>query len=274
LLANNEGAELDEAAVAWIELLRGLNRPFEVILIDDGTDDVERIDALAERFPEIRVVHRTTTPGLGASLRDGLALAQHPLVFYTLCNKQYQPADLTTMLEKILEVDVVTGCRVRGVPWWLRLTDVLRHIFCVVLFGLPLERRPTWLGWTACKHRLIARWLFGLRFQDPESTFCLFRREIFRRIPIQSRGDFAPIEILAKANFLVTSGAEVPVTYVPRGQPRPILREAIRVFQEPNFGPAVLPELAPAECVSQAEIEARAPSVVESSQTAGTDPQT
>lgn len=241
LIAQNCWADdVEEAGAGWLEYLRGLGRGFEVILLDDGAN-AAATDRLAERFLEIRVVHHSRAQGLGRSLREGLALAQHPLVFYSLCNKQYCPADLSKLLEQIVNVQVVTGRRVSGrAPWWLRFADLGQRVFCRVVFGLPLERRLGWLGWKAARHRLLARWLFGLRFHDPESMFCLLRREIFTRIPIQSRGSFAPVEILAKANFLAASGMEVPVSFAPARPEPSFFQEALRLFQEPDFGPASL----------------------------------
>ena len=58
----------------------------------------------------------------------------------------------------------------------------------------------------------LARILFGLRYHDVACPFRLFRRDILARIPIQSDGPFAHVELLAKANFLgCLMGEEVPL---------------------------------------------------------------
>src|SRR5439155_13359564 len=73
---------------------------------------------------------------------------------------------------------------------------------------------------------------------DVECAFRLFRRSIFARIPIQSSGPFAHVEILAKANFLGCWMAEAPVSYNPSpGPPSSYWAEAYHVFCEPDFGP-------------------------------------
>ena len=85
--------------------------------------------------------------------------------------------------------------------------------------------------------------------RDPECLFLLARRSIFARIPIQSNGPFAPIEILAKANFLGCIMSEVAVTYHPRApassSPGPrfgaMLSELRAIFFHPSFGPRDLP---------------------------------
>jgi hypothetical protein len=120
-----------------------------------------------------------------------------------------------------------------------------------VLFGLPIEMLPAWLGWKRHLRNGIGRILFGLRLHDAECAFRLFRRELFQRIPIQSDGSFVHIEILAKANFLGAVMSEVPVAYrfdvggcdtETAQERRPRRQEAWRVFAHPDFGPTLLPE--------------------------------
>jgi hypothetical protein len=93
--------------------------------------------------------------------------------------------------------------------------------------------------------------VFGVGLKDPGCSFKLFRRALFRRIPVQSDGPFVHTEVVAKANFLGCLMSEAPVAYQPpaatESQPAPAplrqwLAEAYRVFSHPNFGPAVLPE--------------------------------
>jgi hypothetical protein len=70
------------------------------------------------------------------------------------------------------------------------------------------------------------------------------RLQIFERIPIQSDGAFAHVEIVAKANFLglMLGGEELPLDVIPapyRGDGRSIWKEAVRVFKKPAFRRAV-----------------------------------
>jgi len=118
-------------------------------------------------------------------------------------DKQFQPADLKRLLGEINQVDFVTGYRVhRPVPGWLSALDFCWHWLARLLFGYETERRDAWLGWSGWGRRWLARWIFGLRVNDAECVFRLARREVFRRIPIQSRSALAHFEVLAKANHL------------------------------------------------------------------------
>ena len=92
--------------------------------------------------------------------------------------------------------------------------------------------------------RWVARWAFGIRLRDPESAFRLVRRDAVIRIMLQSRGPFALVEQLAKANHLELIMTEEPVAWSPRtaspAESVPFAREARALFRRPDFGP---PEL-------------------------------
>ena len=96
----------------------------------------------------------------------------------------------------------------------------------------------------------MLRFIFGLRLQDVDCSFKLFRRSIFARIPIQSDGAFVHAEIMAKANFLGCLIGEVAVRYTPQetlhlddAARRQRRREALVLFRQPDFGPPQAPPL-------------------------------
>jgi len=248
LLAFNEGPTFEEVVTAWIAALNALQREYEIILVDDGSTNQTAAwaDALAGRYPRLRILHHESRRGLGAALRSGLAVAQHPLVLTATCDGQYEPAAFRQLLDLINQVDLVTGIRVgQPVPWWLRVLGAMHRLIARVVFGVPLEPRVVWLGWANFPRRLLARWVFGLRLQDVDCVLRLYRREILPRLVLQSDGPFAQVEIVAKANFLGCWLAEAPIAYHPRAQggitgqdvaPRTFV-EAWRVLNAPNFGP-------------------------------------
>jgi glycosyltransferase involved in cell wall biosynthesis len=252
LTARNEAADLEEVIRGWLSVLDELQRPYEIIVVNDGSSDntAALADALAAQRPQLRVLHHPAPRGLGAALRTGIAEAKHPLLLYTVCNKEYQPADLNRLLEHIDKVDVVTGYRVwRPIPTWRLWLDALYRGFVRLVFGLSKEPLDCWLGTRHYGPRWLARWIFGVRVRDPECLFTLCRRAIFARMPIQTDGDFAPVEILAKANFLACWLAEVPVSWIPPTRAEAPLGKAARkqarreiwlLFHHPDFGPAAV----------------------------------
>lgn len=216
-----------------------------MLLIDDALFD--RTEELAKRHPSIRVLRDPARRGVGAALRLGVAEAKYLLLFHAPCDTQYQPKDLRLLLDEIDRTHIVTGHRVgRRVPLLLRAVGFMWRGLFRVLFGLPLEPLPAWLGWRAHGRNLFARVFLGVRLHDVQCEFRLFRRSVFRRIPIQSDGPFAHVEVLAQANFVTAVMSEVPVVYQAAARPASWWKEAWRVFAHPDFGPAVLPPEPPA----------------------------
>ena len=252
LIVRDAGPELEEVVTTWAAQLDSRQQPYEIILVNDSgvAEMAARTDELATRIPALRICHHAEARGFGAALRTGIEAARHPLLFYTMGDRQYQPADLQRLLDVIDRVDLVTGCRAGRVPplWWRGLA-LLYRIGARILFGLSMAASPCWLGRVGRGSRWLARWLFGVRVHDPECAFRLFRRSIFRRIPIQSDGDFAQVEILAKANFLGHLMDETPVAYqwpaapvkVPAGSRRRFWREVRQLLSAADFGPVTLP---------------------------------
>jgi glycosyltransferase involved in cell wall biosynthesis len=234
----NAAAYLEQTVGDWTAHLDGLKQDYELLLVDDGSTDrtIALAEALASRQAHIRLLRHAARQGIGAVVRTGLAAATHPLFFCTDFADPYPAAGLDKLLEVIDQVDLVSGyrCWEPGVPgrpfrWCTR-----------TMFGVEAAPRdfPRRLA-----RRLPVRILFALRLTDVTCGFRLYRRSVLERIPIQSNGPFAQVEILAKANFLGCMMTEVPVLFRPRGPVetpesdlRQSYREARQVFFHPEFG--------------------------------------
>jgi glycosyltransferase involved in cell wall biosynthesis len=221
----NQEKSLSADVGPWLTHLQKLGWGHEVIIVDDGSfDDTQRI---AAGLPAIVLRHEKRS-GLGAALRTGLQAARHPLIAYVADPAAYDPADLEPMCKWIDEVHLVAGRRVQESK-------------------RPISSR-CWIRWAA-------RWVFGVHMHDLGCYFLMARREIFQRIPFQSNGTFAHIEVLAKANFLGSLMTEVPVRC--RGnsvawddEPARTRAEAMKLLRDPNFGPVRLETLS--ECEANA----------------------
>jgi hypothetical protein len=219
---------LQDIVGEWVGYLQGLEREYEVLVVDDS--GAVEAPPLPSGVPAVRMVRHPQRQGLGGILRTGLQATRFPLFFYTLANGRYVAADLDRLLKT----------RVKGISPAIDRADL-----AVGHRRIPFRQRQHRLARAA--YRMLLRLLFGLRVRDPGCHYLLARRTMFRRIPIQSEGEFAHVEILAKANFLGFMMIDDVVQYradsdvSPSPWRRDLLAELRQVFSRPDFGPAVLP---------------------------------
>jgi glycosyltransferase involved in cell wall biosynthesis len=259
LIARNAAEHLMTVVPAWVSFLNGLNRAYEILLVDDGsTDATARLTAeLRDRHGKLRILRHEAPRGDGAALRTALATARYPLFAYTTCDPRYQPGDLKRLLKVIDTVDLVSGYRAgRPVPALWRWLGIVRRVLGRIVFGHAEPPLPGWLGWRRHLRRWFVRLVFGVRTHDVSCPFRLARRSMFARMPLQSDGAFVHVEILAKANFLGhLLGEEVPlgdrsrpvVAEDDRSEPRSRrFADVLRVLRTPTFGSAREKALTPA----------------------------
>lgn len=125
--------ELDNIDPAWEELsalLGTMNRPFEVVFVDDGSTDGsrQRLTDLAIMHPEVKVVLLRRNFGQTAAMQAGIQHARLDYIVTMDGDLQNDPASIPAMLEKLDEgYDLVHGWRKsrqdklvsRKLPSWL-----------------------------------------------------------------------------------------------------------------------------------------------------------
>jgi glycosyltransferase involved in cell wall biosynthesis len=238
---------LAKAVSGWQGVLDGLQRPYELLIVDDGSRDGTRAqaDILATKNARLKVLAHPERKGYGAAIKTALEGARYPLFFYTSVDHGWNPNDLPRLLKALAGKDEFTGKQVeivnghrRGIPMPAgrrRLNEFFRATVRI-LFGYAPEPPKGWLGPAESRYWWKCRLLFGLRVGDINSQFKLFRRSVFDRMVLQSDGEFIHAEILAKANFLGCLMDEVPLGDRPDPLPVPdVGSEMWKVFRDPRF---------------------------------------
>ncbi len=82
--------------------------PYEIIVVDDGSDDktAQQADSAGAR-----VIHHPRNRGYGASLKTGIKAARYETIAIIDADGTYPADALPAMLEKIREYDMVVGAR-------------------------------------------------------------------------------------------------------------------------------------------------------------------
>jgi dolichol-phosphate mannosyltransferase len=134
--------------------LHGLNAPFEVIVVDDGSTDgsLEVLRSLQATRPWLRVFQHRRNFGQSACYCTGFKLAHGELVITMDADRQHDPADIKPMLRALQgEVAAVCGVRAgRKDTWVRRLSSRVANGFASWAIGDPVVD-------AGCTFRIIRR---------------------------------------------------------------------------------------------------------------------
>lgn len=118
----NEEENLPVLAAEIRAALEPVGRPYEVILVDDGSTDAtpEVMRRLAREDPRVRVLRQRRNSGQSAALDVGFRNARGAIVVTLDADLQNDPADIPRLLERMEGCDVVSGVRARRQDDWVR----------------------------------------------------------------------------------------------------------------------------------------------------------
>jgi glycosyltransferase involved in cell wall biosynthesis len=96
------------------EVLQGLGRPWEVVLVNDGSSDDSHdvLDRIAAEDPHVKVVHFRRNYGQTAAMMAGFDFAEGDIIIPMDGDLQNDPTDIPRLIEKLDQgYDVCSGWR-------------------------------------------------------------------------------------------------------------------------------------------------------------------
>lgn len=110
----NEEDNIDSLCARLVEALDGYDRPFEIVIVNDGSSDgtEARLAAAAAAEPRLRVINFRRNAGQTAAMMAGIDHARGSVIVSMDGDLQNDPADIPDMVAKLDEgYDVVSGWR-------------------------------------------------------------------------------------------------------------------------------------------------------------------
>lgn len=173
----NDSGSIGKLVENVLSLLPNLTKDYEVIVVDDGSTDKSReiLKKLAKRQKAIKLILHEKNKGYGGALKSGFEQASKDLVFYTDGDGQYDPKELPILLSLMTnDVNFINGIK------------MTRH-------------DPTYRVFAGNLYSFVARWLFWLPVYDVDCDFRLIRRDLIKKLKLQSNSGSICVELVKKA---------------------------------------------------------------------------
>lgn len=188
----NEAANLPHLLAALLEVMRPTGRPFEIILVDDGSTDTSRqiLLSLKPQAPELRAVFLRRNFGQSAAMTAGFDHARGAIVVTLDGDLQNDPRDIPLLMARLEEgYDLVHG-------WRRRRKD-----------PFVTRRLPSLVA-----NRIIAR-VTGVSLHDYGCSLKAYRSDLARHLLLYGElHRFIPV----LASLYGARITEVEVTHFPR----------------------------------------------------------
>ncbi|CAK0776023.1 Glycosyltransferase family 2 protein [Gammaproteobacteria bacterium] len=188
--ALNEGARVG-ATVREIEQAAAGLEGFEILLVDDGSDDdtPSLMEALAHDTEHIRVLRHPVNRGLGAAYKSGLAMARLPYVMLVPGDNCFPATSIAPILARVGEADMV-------IPYHLNAAT-----------ARPLKRRLLSDVYTGVANRLSG---FSVPYYN---GIVIHRTDLVRAADIRTDGFAYQLEglikLLRRGHSFITVGIEL-----------------------------------------------------------------
>jgi glycosyltransferase involved in cell wall biosynthesis len=210
--AYNEEANVENMIHRAQKVLPEIAQEWEIIPVNDGSRDKtgEIIDRLAKSDSRIHPIHHEKNKGYGGAVISGYNAAKYDYIFFTDGDLQFDLREITLLIEKLDEGDLILGYRKNRKDPWLRKLNAF-------LWGS------------------LVKLLFGFKVRDVDCAFKMFKRKVVNQVPLTAGGAMVSTELLAKAWKEKFRFVEVGVNHYPRmagAQTGANLSVILRAFKE------------------------------------------
>ena len=189
----NEAGNIEKLLKEVRRVLAPLDRDYEIIVVDDGSEDgtPEIVQRYAEQDPRVRLLRRREERGLAGAVLHGWNHSSGELLGVIDADLQHPPDLLPLLLEAVDDGnDIAVASRYvakNGVSGWNPLRVAISR--ASTLATVPLQRK-------------------GVRIKDPMSGFFIVKREAVDGIEFETKGFKLLLEILVRAR--IQSAREIP----------------------------------------------------------------
>jgi dolichyl-phosphate beta-glucosyltransferase len=199
LPAYNEAPTIERAVRETADVFRGFGRPFEIIVVDDGSSDktAEIVERLVREVDCLKLLRHETNRGKGEAVRTGVMNAAGEYILFADADLATHPSEAAAFLSHLGKKKVVIGSRSADGTEISRAQPCLR-----ILYGKIFN--------------FLVRKVVGLQLSDTQCGFKIFDAEtgkrIFNEMQPGARWLF-DVDLIARARALGCEIVEMPIRW-------------------------------------------------------------
>mgnify|MGYP001602340666 FL=1 len=197
--ALNEEQNIKDCVSSVNKYLHKRFKDYEILVIASGSTDktAEIVSNLTKENKLIELINFKRKLGYGTALRSGFTRSSKELIFYTDSDNQFDIRDMDNLLPLLKSYDIISGYRIN-------------------------RQDPPMRIFVANVYNLLIRILFNFKVKDVDSSFKLYKREVFDNIQLKSKTGLIDAEVLIKAKKNGFSIGQIGVTHYPRTRGRTV----------------------------------------------------
>ena len=172
---------------------------YEIIIVDDNSVDktAKITKTLSGTYPKVQLISRSMPNGVGRALRDGLGATNGKYILMLDCDFQHILPEITGLFDAIVDgADVAIGSR------FSRNSVLLNYAFTKILANRGFH--------------ILANFLLKENFRDISNNLKLMKREVAKRLKIESNGFSANAETGLLPILQGYNVKEVPISWINR----------------------------------------------------------
>lgn len=142
----NEEKDIEESFSKCYDALFKNFEKFEIILVDDGSNDntAQLMAQMQERYPEVRFLRNYVNLNFGISVLRGIKAAKYRYITYNAADLPLDPEILPQLLIEMGDADVLVLEREEYKPrLWRRITSAINRSMIKIFFPIATKNIST-----------------------------------------------------------------------------------------------------------------------------------
>jgi len=190
----NDAGTIASIVILADQIAKNITSNYEIIVVNDASFDSSKeiLDLLKKNFKRLKVITHHKNKGYGGTLKTGFKYAQKEWIFYTDGDFQYDVRELMKFAQVVdKKTQLIQGYKIKRHDPWYRI--VIGNIY-----------------------NFLVKIMFNLPYKDIDCDFRLIKKEVFKKIKLESNSGTICVEMMLKFKQNNIRYKEIPVHHYVR----------------------------------------------------------